>query len=48
MSNFRIASTNIYSDLFDKYQPDMVIAVSGWRMDRYITCTDQPNARSQT
>ncbi|MBV6402839.1 MAG: hypothetical protein CNIPEHKO_03155 [Anaerolineales bacterium] len=28
---------NIYSDLFDKYQPDMVIASTpGWRMDRYL------------
>lgn len=30
-------TTNIYSDLFDKYQPDMVIASTpGWRMDRYL------------
>lgn len=29
--------TNIYSDLFDKYKPDMVIASTpGWRMDRYL------------
>jgi CDP-glycerol glycerophosphotransferase (TagB/SpsB family) len=28
---------NIYSDLFDKYQPDMVIASTpGWRLDRYL------------
>lgn len=28
---------NIYTDLFDKYQPDMVIASTpGWRMDRYL------------
>lgn len=28
---------NIYSDLFDKYQPDLVIASTpGWRMDRYL------------
>jgi CDP-glycerol glycerophosphotransferase (TagB/SpsB family) len=27
----------IYSDLFDKYQPDLVLASSpGWRMDRYL------------
>jgi len=30
-------TTNIYSDLFDKYHPDMVIASTpGWRMDRYL------------
>lgn len=28
---------NIYSDLFEKYQPDMVIASTpGWRLDRYL------------
>ena len=28
---------NIYADLFEKYQPDLVIArTPGWRMDRYI------------
>ncbi|MBX3036876.1 MAG: hypothetical protein KF758_08170 [Anaerolineales bacterium] len=28
---------NIYSDLFDKYKPDLVIASTpGWRMDRYL------------
>lgn len=28
---------NLYSDLFEKYQPDMVIASTpGWRMDRYL------------
>jgi CDP-glycerol glycerophosphotransferase (TagB/SpsB family) len=28
---------DIYSDLFDKYQPDLVIASTpGWRMDRYL------------
>ena len=28
---------NIYSDLFEQYQPDMVIASTpGWRMDRYL------------
>ncbi|MBE7536168.1 MAG: hypothetical protein HS124_10620 [Anaerolineales bacterium] len=30
-------ATNIYSDLFDKYKPDLVIASTpGWRMDRYL------------
>lgn len=30
-------TTNIYSDLFDKYEPDLVIASTpGWRMDRYL------------
>ena len=30
-------TTNIYSDLFDKYKPDLVIASTpGWRMDRYL------------
>ncbi|MCZ2121085.1 MAG: hypothetical protein LC108_02335 [Anaerolineales bacterium] len=30
-------TTDIYSDLFDKYQPDLVIASTpGWRMDRYL------------
>ena len=30
-------TTDIYGDLFDKYQPDMVIASTpGWRMDRYL------------
>ncbi len=28
---------NIYSDLFDKYQPDLVIASTpGWRLDRFL------------
>jgi CDP-glycerol glycerophosphotransferase (TagB/SpsB family) len=28
---------DIYTDLFDKYQPDLVIASTpGWRMDRYL------------
>lgn len=28
---------NIYSDLFEKYQPDLLIAsTAGWRLDRYI------------
>lgn len=30
-------TTNIYSDLFEKYNPDLVIASTpGWRMDRYL------------
>jgi len=30
-------TTNIYSDLFEKYKPDLVIASTpGWRMDRYF------------
>ncbi|MBL8098007.1 MAG: hypothetical protein JNK81_02440 [Anaerolineales bacterium] len=30
-------TTNIYTDLFDKYKPDLVIASTpGWRMDRYL------------
>jgi hypothetical protein len=32
-----IFTPNIYTDLFEKYQPDMVISrTPGWRMDRYI------------
>ena len=28
---------NLYTDLFEKYQPDLVIASTpGWRMDRYL------------
>ncbi len=28
---------NIYADLFEKYQPDLVIAATpGWRLDRYL------------
>ena len=34
----------LYSDLFDRYKPDMVIAnTPGWRIDRYI-CARQPHA----
>lgn len=30
-------TTNIYDDLFEKHQPDLVIASTpGWRMDRYL------------
>jgi len=30
-------TSDVYSDLFDKYQPDLVIASTlGWRMDRYL------------
>ncbi len=29
--------SGLYTDLFDKYQPDMVVASTpGWRMDRYL------------
>lgn len=30
-------TSNIYADLFQKYQPDLVIAsTAGWRLDRYL------------
>ena len=30
-------TANIYSDLFEKYQPDLIIAATpGWRLDRYL------------
>lgn len=30
-------TSNIYSDLFDKYRPDLVVASTpGWRFDRYL------------
>ena len=30
-------TTDIYGDLFEKYQPDLVIAsTAGWRLDRYL------------
>ena len=30
-------SPDLYSDLFDKYQPDLVVASTpGWRLDRYL------------
>jgi len=29
--------TSIYTDLFERYQPDLVVAsTAGWRMDRYL------------
>ncbi|MBI1793555.1 MAG: hypothetical protein HYR70_05135 [Chloroflexi bacterium] len=37
MQNRFTPDPGIYTDLFDKYQPDMVIASTpGWRMDRYL------------
>ena len=37
MQNRFAPDPGIYTDLFDKYQPDMVIAATpGWRMDRYL------------
>ena len=37
MQNRFTPSPGLYTDLFDKYQPDMVIASTpGWRMDRYL------------
>ena len=37
MQNRFTPEPGIYTDLFDKYQPDMVIASTpGWRMDRYL------------
>ncbi|MBV6450508.1 MAG: hypothetical protein MHPDNHAH_01232 [Anaerolineales bacterium] len=37
IQNRFIPDPEIYSDLFDKYQPDMVIASTpGWRLDRYL------------
>lgn len=37
MQNRFTPAPGIYTDLFDKYQPDMVIASTpGWRMDRYL------------
>ena len=30
-------TSNIYADLFEKYQPDLVIASTpGWRLDRFL------------
>jgi hypothetical protein len=29
--------SDIYADLFDRYQPDLVVASTpGWRLDRYL------------
>jgi CDP-glycerol glycerophosphotransferase (TagB/SpsB family) len=37
MQNHFTPKPGIYTDLFDKYQPDLVIASTpGWRMDRYL------------
>src|SRR5215813_244421 len=37
MQNRFTPNPGLYTDLFDKYQPDMVIASTpGWRMDRYL------------
>lgn len=37
MQNRFTPSPGLYTDLFEKYQPDMVIASTpGWRMDRYL------------
>jgi hypothetical protein len=37
MQNRFTPTPGLYADLFDKYQPDMVIASTpGWRMDRYL------------
>ncbi|MFZ5904362.1 MAG: CDP-glycerol glycerophosphotransferase family protein [Chloroflexota bacterium] len=37
MQNRFTPSPGLYTDLFDKYHPDMVIASTpGWRMDRYL------------
>ena len=35
--NRLIPRPNLYADLFEKYQPDLVIAsTAGWRLDRYL------------
>jgi CDP-glycerol glycerophosphotransferase (TagB/SpsB family) len=37
IQNRFIPRPNLYSDLFEKYQPDLVIAsTAGWRLDRYL------------
>ena len=37
MQNRFIPRPNLYADLFEKYQPDLVIAsTAGWRLDRYL------------
>ncbi|MDP1547025.1 MAG: hypothetical protein Q8L87_13480, partial [Anaerolineales bacterium] len=37
MQNRFTPDPGLYTDLFDRYQPDMVIASTpGWRMDRYL------------
>jgi hypothetical protein len=33
----KLFTSNIYTDLFDRYQPDLVISnTAGWRMDQYL------------
>ena len=37
MQNRFIPQPNLYADLFESYQPDLVIAsTAGWRLDRYL------------
>jgi hypothetical protein len=37
MQNRFIPRPNLYTDLFEKYKPDLVIAsTAGWRLDRYL------------
>jgi hypothetical protein len=37
IQNHFIPTPNLYADLFEKYQPDLVIAsTAGWRLDRYL------------
>ncbi len=37
MQNRFITSPNLYGDLFERYQPELVIAsTAGWRLDRYL------------
>lgn len=37
IQNRFIPHPNLYTDLFDKYKPDLVIAsTAGWRLDRYL------------
>ncbi len=37
MQNRFIPRPNLYADLFEKYEPDLVIAsTAGWRLDRYL------------
>lgn len=34
---YRLFTPSIYTDLFDKYQPDLIISdTAGWRLDQYI------------
>src|SRR5258708_8246943 len=37
LQNRLIPHPNLYADLFEKYQPDLIIAsTAGWRLDRYL------------